>query len=506
MTVNYLPRQSYTNRFIYRVVTLVAAAALAACASSEGIHPEGHPTDVSSLHAERKLAQVATSPAAWPTTDWWRSLGDPQLDALIDEALKDNPDLASADARARAAQSQVDTANARRLPTVGADGSITGIRLPTTAVPEPIGGHFQAFPAIYASFSWNIDLWGGKRAAWEATLGQARAADIDAHAARLMLSGNVARAYIQFGYEFAAKDVAAAQRKRAASQRDLVTQRVAAGLDNRLQVKQVETEVATADQRVAVAEAAIDSARIALAVLLGKGPDRGLDIARPKTLTPNALAVPPNLAADLLGRRADLVAARWRVEAASKNIASVKTEFLPNISLGAMAGITSASADTLFSLPARFYEIAPAISLPIFDGGRRRADLKSADATYDLAVAQYNSTLVSALNDVADKLSGLDSLSTQIAAQQHAVNAAREGFELSRQRYKAGVGSFLETLSVQQQLLVAEERITALDAQQVDTSVRLVMALGGGFDDGADAPPIAAADSPTGNPAGGPNR
>jgi NodT family efflux transporter outer membrane factor (OMF) lipoprotein len=501
MTVNYLPRQSYTQRFIYRVATVIAAATLAACASSEGIHPEGHPTDVASLHAERKLAQIATSPAAWPKTDWWTSLGDPQLDALIDEALKDNPDLASADARARTAQSQIDTANARRLPTVGSGANITGIRLPTTAVPEPIGGHFQAFPAIYASFNWNIDLWGGKRDAWEAALGQARAADIDAHAARLMLSGNVARAYIQLAYAFAAKDVSEAQRKRAASQRDLVTQRVAAGLDNQLQVKQVESEVANADQRVAVADAAIDSARIALAVLLGKGPDRGLDIARPKTLTSGALAVPPNLAADLLGRRADLVAARWRVEAASKNIASVKTEFLPNISLGAMAGITSASADTLFSLPARFYEIAPAISLPIFDGGRRRADLKSADATYDLAVAQYNSTLVSALNDVADKLSGLDSLATQIAAQQHAVNAAREGFELSQQRYKAGVGSFLETLSVQQQLLVAEERITALDAQRIDTSVRLVMALGGGFDGGADAPPIAATDNPTGNSA-----
>jgi NodT family efflux transporter outer membrane factor (OMF) lipoprotein len=209
-------------------------------------------------------------------------------------------------------------------------------------------------------------------------LGQARAADIDAHAARLMLSGNVARAYVQLGYAFASKDVADAQRKRAGAALDLIKQRVAAGLDNQLQVKQGDAEVATADQQVALADSAIDSARIALAVLLGKGPDRGLDIARPKVLTPSAIATPPNLAADLLGRRADLVAARWRVEAASKNIAAVKTEFLPNISLGAMAGITSSSVDTLFSLPARFFEIAPAVSLPIFDGGRRRADLKGA--------------------------------------------------------------------------------------------------------------------------------
>ena len=268
--------------------------------------------------------------------------------------------------------------------------------------------------------------------------------------------------------------------------------RIAAGIDSQLQVKQAEAEVASADQQVALADQAIDAARFALAALLGQGPDRGFDIAQPRALRAAALVAPPNLPADLLGRRADLVAARWRVEAASRNIAAVKTEFLPNIGINAMAGLTSSSVDNLFSLPARFFEIAPAISLPIFDGGRRRADLKSADASYDLAVAQYNSTLVAALNDVADKYSGLDSLATQIAAQQRAVDAARQAFDLSQQRYKAGVGSYLDTLAVQQQLLTAEQRMAALNAQRIDTSVRLVQALGGGFESGDNAPPLAA--------------
>ena len=259
-----------------------------------------------------------------------------------------------------------------------------------------------------------------------------------------------------------------------------------------MQIKQAEAEVATAEQQVAVAAEAIDSGRIALAVLLGKGPDRGLDIARPKTLQPGALVLPPDLTAGLIGRRADLVAARWRVEAASKDIAAVKTEFLPNIGLSAFAGLTSSSFDNLLSLPARFYMVQPAISLPIFDGGRRRADLNRTDTNFDLAVAQYNSTLVGAINDVADRLANLDSLQTQITAQHRAVDAAREAFDLSQQRYKAGIGSYLDTLSVQQQLLGAEQRLAALGAQQVDTSVRLVQALGGGFADGGDAPPVAA--------------
>ena len=472
---------------------LAAAITLAGCASTGGLHTDGTPTDTAALHGERSFAKIQTTPAAWPASDWWTKLGDVQLDALITEALKDNPDLASADARAKEAQSQVAAQNAKRLPTVNAAGSVAGVYLPTTAVPAPIGGSFGTYPAVYASFSWSLDLWSGKRAAWEAALGQARAAEVDAHAARLTLSVNVARAYVQLGYAFAEKDVTDAQLKRANASHALVKQRVVAGIDNRLQIKQAETEVASAEQQAAVADEAIDAARIALAVLLGKGPDRGLDIARPQALQPTALALPPNLTADLIGRRADLVAARWRVEAATKSIAAVKTEFLPNIGLSAFAGLTSSSFDNLLSLPARFALVQPAISLPIFDGGRRRSDLNNADAGYDLAVAHYNSTLVGAINDVADKLANLGSLQTQIAAQQRAVDAARGAYELSQQRYKAGIGSYLDTLSVQQQLLTAEQRAAALAAQQVDTSVRLVQALGGGFDAGGDVPPVAAA-------------
>ncbi|MBS0591551.1 MAG: efflux transporter outer membrane subunit [Proteobacteria bacterium] len=478
---------------IPHVIFSIVFLALAGCADMSGLHTDVSIIDATTIHGERDVGKVATTLAAWPTANWWTSLGDVQLDALIAEALKDNPDLASADARAKEAQSQVVAQNAKRLPTVNAAGSVAGVYLPTTAAPAPVGGSFGTYPAVYASFSWSLDLWGGRRAAWEAALGQARAAEIDTHAARLALSVNVARAYVQLGYAFTEKDVAGAQLKRASATHALVRQRVAAGIDNRMQIKQAEAEVASAEQQVAVADEAIDAARIALAALLGKGPDRGLDIARPKALSPAALALPPNLTADLIGRRADLVAARWRVEAATKNIAAVKTEFLPNLGLSAFAGLTSSSFNDLISLPARFAMVQPAISLPIFDGGRRRADLNNADAGYDLAVAHYNSTLVGAVNDVADKLANLGSLATQIAAQQRAVDAARSAFDLSEQRYKAGIGSYLDTLSVQQQLLGAEQRAAALAAQQVDTSVRLVQALGGGFFDAGDAPPVAAA-------------
>ncbi|OOG59294.1 efflux transporter outer membrane subunit [Rhodanobacter sp. C03] len=473
---------------------LLAAAtaltlALAGCASSGGLRPDGSALDPSSLKAERSLAGVNLSPAAWPSSDWWSGLGDPQLDALMTEALHDNPGLGVADARARAAQAEAGIADAARGPSVDASGSVSGARLPTTLLPaKDGGGHFELAKYAYVSFKWGLDLWGGKRAAWQAALGASRAAEIEARAARIELSGNVARAYAQLGYAFAQQDLATGELRRANEARELTHQRVAAGIDNQIQLKQSDGEVASAEQQLSLATRAIDASRSSLAVLLGKGPDRGLEIARPQVLKPAELAVPTNLPLDLLGHRADLVAARWRVEASAKDIKAAKTEFLPNISIGAMAGVIALGGGNPLELPARFYQLGPSISLPIFDGGRLRANLSGKDAQYDLAVAQYNQTLVGAINQVADDLSALQSLQQQIAAQQRAQDAANGAWQLAEQRYKAGIGSYLEALSVRQQLLIANRGMAALQAQQVDLSVQLIQALGGGFQPQADAP------------------
>ena len=479
---------------------LLAAAtaltlALAGCASSGGLHPDGSSLDPSSLKTERSLAGLAVTPAAWPAQDWWSGLADPQLNALIDEALKDNPGLAAADARAREAQAAAGEADAARSPTVNGGASVAVAR-PPSGLLSPTS-HFAAAKYGYVSFNWGLDLWGGKRAAWEAALGQARAAEIEAHAARIELSGNVARAYVQLGYAYTQQDLAKAELERAGQSRELTRQRVAAGVDSQLQLKQGDSEVASAERQQAVANRAIDAARSALSVLLGKGPDRGLDIARPQTLAPTALVVPANLPVELLGHRADLVAARWRVEASSKDIKVAKTEFLPNVNLGAMAGLLSMGGGNLFRASSRFYEFGPSLSLPIFDGGRLRANLAGKDAQYDLAVAQYNQTLVGALNQVADDYAAQQSLTEQIAAQQRALDASRQAWQLAEQRYRAGVGSYLEALSVRQQLLLAEQGMAALQAQQVDLSVQLIQALGGGFQPQADAPALSSSSNPS---------
>jgi NodT family efflux transporter outer membrane factor (OMF) lipoprotein len=470
---------------IERIACCAFAAALTACVSSKGIHPDGQTIDTANLHSERSLAEMPVSAAAWPAADWWHALGDAQLETLIDEALRDNPSLAEADARARGARAQAEAFDAARGPALGAGGEAVGVHLSpheTGLVLPEATGTFAWEETLGLDFSWGLDLWGGKRAAWEAALGRSRAADIDRRAARIQLSANVARAYNRLHEAYVQRDIAQRDLERTQRIRELTRLYIKSGLGTPDVQHQVDTETGIADQRVAQTDEAIDAAQIALATLLGKGPDRGLDLAKPGDLKPIALAVPPNLPVDLLGHRPDLVAARWRVEAAARTIRAVKTEFLPNIDIQAMAGLLALGHHSeLFDLPARTYGITGAISMPIFDGGRLRAKLDATDAEYDYAVAAYNTAVVRALNEVAELLSRLKSIGAQLQIQDKVLQNAQRSWNDATLRYKNGLGTELDTLTVRRQLLTAEQNLATLRSREADASVQLVEALGGGF-------------------------
>ncbi|MFK2900704.1 efflux transporter outer membrane subunit [Dyella jejuensis] len=475
----------------YSVAAVLALCiVLAGCATPDGLHPTGKTLDATRLRSEQSLAGVPLSPAAWPAQDWWVGYGDPQLATLIDEALQNNPDLADAEARARQAQAVADSANAARMPQAEWDASLIGARFSSKdpIYPSYALGTFAWGKSATANFSWDLDLWGGKRAAWEAALGRSRAAQIEAHAARIQLSVNVARAYVALGYAFAQQDVAAGELQRASQTLALTRRLLAGGLGTTQQEAFADAQVASAQQQQAQAARAIDAARSSLSVLLGQGPDRGLRIARPRMLNPGQVALPDTLPVNLLGRRADLVAARWQVEAAARDIKAARIDFLPNISLSAMAGFVAVGGSTsLFQLPARTYDAGPALTLPIFDGGRLRANLAGADAGYDEAVSHYNSLLISAVNGVADLVSALSSVRTQIALEQRARQDAEKSWKDALSAYRGGVSGPLTPLASRQQLLLADERLAVLQSQQMDLSIRLIDALGGGYGSSAAA-------------------
>jgi NodT family efflux transporter outer membrane factor (OMF) lipoprotein len=462
-----------------RLATLACALALAGCASTGGIAPQAAPTDAHTLAASQALAGDAA--ATFPRVDWWRAFGDPQLDALIDEALAGTPSLAAADARVRQAQAQAGSADAARKPQVSATAQYTGVQIPETLAPPPTGGEFKASLMGMVQFQYAPDLWGGQRATWEAAVGRARAAEVDAQAARLVLASNIARTYIALDGAHALRDAAEAEAARSTGRVALERQRVAAGIDNTLALHQDESAIAAAQQQAQAASQQIDALRNALAALLGDGPDRGAAIARPQldTATPGVPAVLPS---ELLGHRPDVVAARWRVEAAAHGIRASEAAFKPSVNLSALIGLAAPNLGDLFGSDAVLGFGGPALSLPIFQGEALRARLAGSTADYDLAVAQYDQALVDGLREVADALQAMRALDTQLATLRSARDAAQSAFAVAGQRYHAGLATRLDVLAAQRPLVSLDQQLAALRTQRLQAAVDLDRALGGGLE------------------------
>lgn len=466
-----------------------------------GLDPQEKSADAANYASGKSYGKVKVSDAAWPANTWWQQYGDTQLSRLIDEALKGSPDLAVARARVRLAIAQSQGADAARGLSVTAEAALPGAELPKTLLNGELE-NYSTMKLLNLGAKYDFDLWGGARANWEAALGNQRAAEVDNEAAKLTLVTQIAQTYNSLGYAYTSNDIAREDLARANTLLALTRQRVSAGLDSVMQLRQAELSVASGEQSVTQTQQEIDSARIRLVTLVGLGPDRADEIQRPDPMHVADIALPADLPANLLGRRPDIVAARWRVEASNSSIKSAKARFFPNVSLSANVGLLSQDTSGLFNIANRFVLFTPAISLPLFDSGRLRANLAVSDAQYDLAVTQYNKTLVSAFNEVADEMNQLQALEKQAAAQERAVAAAKEAWELATQRYQNGVGSYVEVLTVQQSLHSAQNRQAEIETQRVTASLNLVRSLGGGFQD-SDTPqpktatPVASASTPS---------
>jgi NodT family efflux transporter outer membrane factor (OMF) lipoprotein len=470
------------------IAPLLAALLGAGCASFDGLAPKAQRADAASLAAGAALAEAKLSAADWPAADWWQRFGDPQLDKLIAEALAGNPAMGNARARIDRALALAASAGAALAPQIGVGADLLRQRFSANGIfPPPIAGSWNTQTALVANFSYEFDLWGRNRAAYEAALGQARAAEVDAYAVRLLLASSVARSYAQLGRSFEQLELAQAALVQRQAMFELTRQRVAAGLDSDVELKQAEASIPAARQRISQLEEEIALGRNLLAALLGQGPDRGLAITRPQ-LQESAVALPSMLPADLLGRRPDVVAQRWRVESARSGIEAAKAGFYPNVNLSALIGVSSVSFAELLTRGSMIPAIGPALRLPLFDGGRLRGELAAKDADYDLAVEQYNQLLVDALREVVDQLASLKSVDAQRLQADRALATARAAYALATERYRAGVASYLQVLAAETPLLEQQYLRASLRARELELSINLMRALGGGFEDTLAAP------------------
>ncbi len=435
---------------------------------------------VTAYAAERSL--VASS-ADWPTADWWHAYGDPQLDRLITEALAGAPTLAEAQARLRRAVAATGVARAAGLPSVTASGAIAEARqseyqgIPPQFVPKGYIGTGN----VSLNFNWELDFWGKNRASVAAATSDAQAAVAEAAEARLMLSTSVAAAYADLARLYAERDVAARTIESQNQTSALVTDRVNNGLAALAEQREAEAEPLQSQAELTSIDEQITLVQDQIAALLGQGPDRGLAMVRPADTVPKAFGLPAKLPAELIGRRPDIVAARWRAEASASRIKRDRAAFYPNVNLIGLIGVAALPVRDLTSNGSEVGSIGPAVTLPLFEGGLLRANLEGSEAARDEAIATYDAAVVEALRQVADVATSFRSLQLELRQSSAALASSEDAYRMAEVRYRTGLSTYSALLQVEQGVLLRRRAVADLQARAFALDVALVRALGGGF-------------------------
>lgn len=426
----------------------------------------------------------------WPPERWWREFGSPELNGLMDAALKENVGLKVAAARLRQAQAMARVEGARLLPFLDAAAGLETGRFSGNGANVALRG--ESFDSAFItplSLRYQFDFWGKNRAALEAALGEAAAEEAEQAETLLQLTSAIARSYI---HGIALRQQLDLVHDMARLRRDLLVMdetRLQLGLDSADPVKQSTVELEQLNKREANLRDQLDIQRNLLARLMGKGPDSTEDLFTGPLISPDKLRLPQKLPLELLSQRPDLASALHRAEAAAQRIEVAKANFLPTIDLTAFAGVNalrlthgaSSLANLLFSGSSFSYGIAPGLRLPLFEGGRLRGELSAQRAEYDGAVELYNETLLRAVQEVADSLSRCRETRAILEAQGRLLSTQHENLGLAETRFHSGLDDRRALLTRQHGVLDQEYALRHLESDQLIAMIDLMEALGGGY-------------------------
>ncbi len=460
-----------------RVIAFPAMAAmlLAGCAAVPHIKPQVAQVQEGALGLDSQTAPIGA--------DWWTAFGDPQLNRLVEMGLTGNPTLDGALARLRAAEAQVQVRHADQLPQVSATGGVLHEQLSDKfLIPPPFGGSDRTLSLVTANLSWTVDLFGRQRSLVRQASASADAARFDAAAARLAISTSIAETYV--GLARADRQIQVADGFVTTRQQALryVQSRIKNQLASQFELRQAETLLAEAEQAKTRAEKQRDLLVHALAALVGRGADFYPSITAPTLALDAPPVVPQILPADLLGRRPDILAGQARIDAAVQGRKVARADFLPNINLQAMAGSAALGFGSLFTAGALQGGGGVAIHVPIFEGGKLRAQYRHATADLDGAVASYNDAVLTAVRESADAATSVRSADQDLVEQGRVVAGLRDTVRLDQVRIQTGLGSQLDAIDSGFRLLEAEQALVNLQADSLASRIQLVAALGGGFD------------------------
>jgi NodT family efflux transporter outer membrane factor (OMF) lipoprotein len=464
---------------------VVLLGLLPACTVGPACHP---PAVRAAAQWSSPLAGGETGSAA-SVAVWWKNFNDPELDSLIERAVKSNLDLKIATARVREARAQYGVTSADLWPSVGSSGSyerqLQSRHQPILgAIPLPANVPFEN--NIYqAGFdaSWEIDVFGGARRAVEAARNDTAAAEYGRRAALVSLLGEVARYYVEArGFQ---QRLAIARQNIQAQQVivALARSRFKGGLTSELDVQQAAALLATTEAQVPALETSFKEAAHRLGVLLGQPPGALLAELSKEAPIPDAPpGVPVGLPSELLRRRPDIQQAERELAGATARIGMAVADLYPKFSLTGDAGLQSVSAGDWFSAGSRFWSIGPTMQWKIFEAGRIRANIKVQNAREEQALAHYEQTVLASFEDVENALTAYAREQTRRQSLADAVQANQQALEMANQLYRNGLADFLRVLDSERSLYESQDALTQSERTVILNLIKLYKALGGGWE------------------------
>ncbi len=461
------------------VIIPVAALVISACAQAPDhlLSQMKKADDFSSSQSLNSQNKVS-----WPDNKWWLRYHDQQLNQLMDEALQDSPSLQAAEARLRNMAGVAEQIGAIRSIQVGASASASETKVSYAYQAYMPPHNWNDYGSVTANFSYDFDFWGKNKASVAAATSDFAAAEAETAAARLMISTSLAQAYAELARLHLNKETAQTAVAIRTKTVELMTNRFNNGLETQGAVKQMQALQANAEAELLAVDESIQLQKNAIAALLGKGPDRGLSIQRPSVQLSDSFGLPENTGINILGHRPDVTAARWRAESAAKRIHVAKAQYYPDVSISGFIGYQAFGLNNLTRTGNDAGSIGPAIYLPLFTGGRLSGQLTSAEATYEEAVANYNSTVTQALHDVADVMTSFKALKARLEKTEEAYQDAKAAYQIADNRYRGGLATYLDVLTAEDAMLNTQRALVNLQSRSFSLDVSLIHALGGGFD------------------------
>ena len=482
-----------TPVFARSALALSFAAAVAGCATvGSNFSAPATPAVAAYRHADAAKVDAARLPA-----EWWTVFNDPALNALEQRAVRENPGVKASAQRLLQAQAQLGVYRAAQAPTVSVGAQVSNSRSSAETSQGLALGHRSIKGNNYAiggSLSYELDLWGRVRRVVEAADAQALAAQDDRDGVILLLSAQVATNY----WQLRGLDAEMAILKNALGTRreseQLVEARFNGGLSNELDLSRARVERANAEADLHEVQRQRNLLEHSLATLVGVSPSAPLIASLGSAELPLPPAIPVGLPASLLAQRPDLASSVAQLRSANAQVGVAEGAFYPSLSLTGNFGYASESLRNLADGSARQFSVGPlALSLPIFDGGKNKANLAVAKARYEEAVANHETRLLTALREVEDALSDVQERQQQGDAQAQARQAAARAYLVAQARYERGVSNYLDVTDAQRSSLAADRAAVQIRTQRLLAAVAVARSLGAGWTQGAPLATIAQA-------------